>query len=219
MRMRSALGAAVLVCIGGYFGHKLYEGTRAGPFDLWTLRAGMAFATLDDDEFEATKRRFVCTSLGEPGRFCQLHGRKMKGMLRLLVNDAGRAVVIQFWPAEDNPVATDEARRLAAVWSRVRAPESARPDEGPAWASTSRWRTTDRRWSATIQYSCSPSMPTVIEVADDEALAEAIASAPDAASVLADAHLIAPAEEVEISVAPRRAPGECGEPKFTRPSA
>ncbi len=219
MSMRTALVAAALVCAGGFFGNRLYQATRTGPFELWTLRAGMSFAALDDDEFEATKRRFVCTPLGEPGRFCQLHGRKMKGMLRLLVNDDGRAVVIQFWPAEDNPVAVDEARRLAAEWSRVRSPESARPDDGPAWATTSRWRTIDRRWSATVQYSCSPTMPTVLEIADDDALADAIASAPDAGSVLADAHLIAPAEEAEISVAPRRAPGECGEPKFTRPSA
>jgi hypothetical protein len=219
MSMRSALVAAVLLCAGGYLGNRLYQNTRTGPFDLWTLRAGMSFAALDDEEFQATKRRFVCRSLGEAGRFCQLHGRKMKGMLRLLVDDDDRAVVVQFWPAEDNPVAADEGRRLAAEWSRVRPPESARPDNGPAWATTSRWRTIDRKWSATIQYSCSPRMPTVIEVADDAALAAAIVSAPDAASVLADAHLIAPAEEAETSDAPRRAPGECGEPTFTRPSS
>ncbi len=217
MRMRSAVVAAVLLCAGGYVGKRVYQNARTGPFELWTLRAGMAFSTLDDDEFEATKRRFVCTSFGEPGRFCQLHGRRVTGMLRLLVNDDGRAVVVQFWPAGDNPVAADEARRLAAEWSRVRAPERARPEGAPAWATTSRWRSIDRRWSATIQYSCSATMPRVIEIADDAGVADAIASAPDAASVLADAHLIAPAEEAELSDAPRRAPGECGDPKFTRP--
>ena len=78
MRMRSAVVAGMLLCAGGYLGNRLYQNTRTGPFELWTLRAGMSFSALDDDEFEATKRRFVCISLGEPGRFCQLHGRKLK---------------------------------------------------------------------------------------------------------------------------------------------
>jgi hypothetical protein len=217
MRMRPAVVAAIL-CAAGLLGSRLYEGVRSGPFELWTLRAGMSFSALDDDEFKTTKRRFVCTSLGTAGRFCQLHGRKLTGMLRLLVNGDGRAVVIQFWPADDNLVVTDEARRLAAEWSKVRLPESARPDAGPAWATTSRWRTTDRKWSATIQYDCSPSMPTVIEIADESALAEAMASGPDAVSVLAEASLIAPPEEAKLSAAPRRMGGDCANPKFARPT-
>ena len=218
MRMRPAVVAAAILCAAGLLGSRLYDDVRSGPFELWTLRAGMSFSALDDDEFEATKRRFVCTSLGAAGRFCQLHGRRLTGMLRLLVNAKGRAVVIQFWPADDNLVVQDEARRLAAVWSKVRLPESARPERGPAWATTSRWRTVDRAWSATIQYDCSPSMPTVIEIADESALAEAMASGPDAISLLVDASLIAPPEEAETSAAPRRAGGDCANPKFARPT-
>jgi hypothetical protein len=212
------IGALVCAAAGGYLATRLYQGARTGPFELWTLRAGMPFSTIDDREHDATKRRFVCTPLEGTGRFCQLHGREMTGMLRLFVDAKGRAAVIQFWPADDNLRVGDEARRLAAEWSRIRLPMSARPDNGPPWATTSRWRTTDRQWSATIQYSCLATGPTVIEVADDAALAAAIERNPNAASQLAGANLIAPAEEAELSDAPRRAPGECGTPKFARPS-
>jgi hypothetical protein len=219
MRGRSTTIIAVLaLALAGYLGVRLSQGSRTGPFELWTLRAGMPFSTIDDAEHDATKRRFVCTPLAETGRFCQLHGRVMQGMLRLFVDANGRAAVIQFWPAEDSPLVGDAARKLAAEWTLVRAPLSARPEAGPHWATTSRWRTTDRRWSATIQYSCFAMGPTVIEVADDAAVAEAIERNPGAASLLADANLIAPAEEAELSDAPRRAPGECGPPKFTRPT-
>jgi hypothetical protein len=211
------IGALLCATVGGYLATRLYAGSRTGPFELWTFRAGMPFSTIDDREHDATKRRYVCTPLEGTGRFCQLHGRQMPGMTRLFVDAKGRAAVIQFWPTEDNLRVGDEARRLAAEWSGVRQPMTARPDDGPHWATTSRWRTTDRQWSATIQYSCLATAPTVIEIADEAALAAAIERNPGSASQLADAHLIAPAEESELSDAPRRAPGECGTPKFARP--
>jgi len=220
MRATPAVVIAALVCaaVGGYLATRLYQGTRTGPFELWTLRAGMPFAAIDDREHDETKRRFVCVPLEGTGRFCQLHSRQTPGMVRLFVDANGRAAVIQFWPAEDSPLVGDEARRLSAEWSGVRPPMTTRPDGGPHWATTSQWRTTDRHWSATIQYSCFEMGPTVIEVADEAALADAIERNPKAVSQLAGAHLIAPPEEAELSDAPRRAPGECGAPKFDRPS-
>jgi hypothetical protein len=219
MSGRPAVVAATLLCValGGYLVNRSVQATRSGPFELWKFRAGMSFSTIDDREHDATKRRFVCTPLPGTGRFCQLHGRAMDGMLRLFVDANDRAAVIQFWP-EDNPLVGDQARRIAAEWTLVRPPQSARPDGAPAWMSTSHWRTTDRRWSATIQYSCFAGTPTVIEVADDAAVADAIAGNPEAEAQLAGAHLIADPDEAAISDAPRRAPGECGTPKFARPS-
>jgi hypothetical protein len=212
--------ATVLLCTGllGALAAAGYQASRTGPFELWTFRAGMAFSTIDDREQDATKRRFVCTPLEGAGRFCQLHGRALKGMVRLFVDAKGRASVIQFWPDDDDAFVGDEARRLAAEWTEVRAPLSDHPDEQRAWVTTSLWRTTDRRWSATIQFSCYPRTPTVIELADNAAIAEAIARNPAAAAQLAGAHLIAPPEEVEAYDAPRRAPGECRTPKFATPS-
>ena len=219
MRVRPAAIALVVLGLGGYLASHLYASRRTGPFELWTLRAGMPFSAIDDDEHAATKRRFICTPLEKTGRFCQLHGRTVNGMLRIFVDDRGRAAVIQFWPSEDNSQFGDEARRMAADWTTVRAPLTEHPDGEPQWAVTSRWRSMNNAFSATIQYSCFARTPTVIEVADDEAVADAIAAHPGAADLLRGADVIPPAEEAAISAAPRRAPGYCGKPKFTRPSA
>ena len=217
MRGRPAAVAAALLCVAlaGFTAIRYRD--RAGPFELWTLHAGMPFAALDDDEYEATKRRFVCGPLPGGGHFCQLHGRVAKGMLRVFVDPNDRAAIIQFWPADDNSVYMDNARKLAAEWTLVAKPVSARA-EPPATDETSLWRTTDRRWSATIQEGCFERVPTVIEVADDGAVADFLARNPDARAAMVAAHLIPPPEEVELSVAPRRAPGQCVEPIFLRPS-
>lgn len=217
MRGRPAAVAAALLCVAlaGFTAIRYRD--RAGPFELWTLHAGMPFAALDDDEYEATKRRFVCSTLPGGGRFCQLHGRSVKGMLRVFVDPSDRAAIIQFWPADDNSVYMDNSRKLAAEWSLVATPVSSRADDRTA-ASTSLWRTADRRWSATIQEGCFVRVPTVIEIADDGAVADYLARNPGALAQMVSAHLIAPPEEVEVSEAPRRAPGECAEPIFLRPT-
>ena len=218
MRVRPAVTALVCIAVGGYLASRLYAAHRTGPFELWGMRAGMPFATIDDREHEASKRRFVCLPLGDSGRLCQLHGRAMPGMLRIFVDADGRAAVIQFWPADDNTLVGDEARRFAAEWTRVRPPVSAQADGEAQWATTSRWRSMDNAWSATIQFSCRPQTPTVIEVADDVAIADAIARDPGASPRLIAAGLIAPVEEAQTSEAPRRTPDHCGPPNFTRPS-
>jgi hypothetical protein len=219
MRGRPAVTAAALlgVVLASFAAYR-YHDARTGPFQFWTLRAGLSFAALDDEEHAATKRRFVCKPIGEDGRFCQLHGRKLKGMLRLFVGPDGRAAVVQFWPDEDNSLFADESRRLAAEWTLLRTPASDGSHDGDGGAITSLWRTEDRRWSATIQYGCLGATPTVIEVADDAAVADFIARQPDTRALLTAARVIAPRDEADVSVAPRRAPGECGRATFIRPS-
>jgi len=219
MRGRPTILIALLACaLVGLFGLRLYQNAGTGPFGLWMLRAGMPFATIDDEEHDVTKRRWVCTPLTETGRFCQIHGRTMtKGMFRLFVDVSGRAAVVQFWPDADNAHVAEEATRLGAEWTRVTPPVTAHPLGGSPWEKTSRWRTTDKRWSATIQYSCSSTIPTVIEVADDAALADLRAHNPDAEAQLAAVYLSAPPGDIDISDVPRRAPGECRDPIFMRP--
>ena len=218
MRVRPAVIALVCIAVGGYFASRLYASYRTGPFELGGMRAGMSFATIDDREHDATKRRFVCLPVGNTGRLCQLHGRAMPGMLRIFVDTDDRAAVIQFWPANDNTLVGEEARRMAAEWTRVRTPVSEEPDDEPVWATTSLWRTADKAWSGTIQFSCRADTPTVIEVADNAAVAEAIARDPNGATLLSGAGIIAPEEEAKNSAAPRRTPDHCGPPDFTRPS-
>jgi hypothetical protein len=217
MRGRPAAVAAALLCVAlaGFTAIRYHD--RSGPFELWTLHAGMPFATLDAAEYEATKRRFICSTLPGGGRFCQLHGRMAKGMLRLFVDPNGRTAIIQFWPADDNSVYMDNSRKLAAEWTLVATPVSARPDDQPR-TSTTLWRTRDRRWSATIQEGCFRQVPTVIEIADDAAVTEYVTANPEARAQMLSVHLLPPAAEVELSDAPRRAPGECAEPIFLRPT-
>ena len=219
MRVRPAVIALVCIAVGDYVASRLYASHTTGPFELWKMRAGMSFAEIDDREHEVSKRRFVCLPMADIGRLCQLHGRAMPGMLRIFVDADDRADVIQFWPADDNPNVRDEARRMAAQWTKVRPPLTAHADGEAEWATTSRWRSIDKAWSATIQFSCRPQTPTVIEVADDGAVADAIARTAVAAKLLSAAGLIAPAEEAQSSEAPRRTPDHCGPPDFTRPSA
>lgn len=214
MRGRPAAVAALLcVVLAGFY---RYRDTHGGPFELWTLRAGVPFSALDDKEYEGSKRRFVCTPIGD-GRFCQLHGQRAKGMLRLFVDPDGRVAVIQFWPGEENPVITDNTRKVAAEWSLLATSVSVRAGNDPD-AATSLWRSKDRRWSATMQHGCYDTTPTVIELADATSLAGFIKQNPAAVPRLVSARLIPPPEEAETSVAPRRAPGECDEPTFLRPS-
>ncbi len=217
MRGRPAAVAAALLCVvlAGFTAIRYRD--RRGPFELWTLHAGIPFAGIDDNEYEATKRRFVCSPMAGGSRLCQLHGRRVKGMMRIFVDPDDRAAIIQFWPADGNPPFMDNARKLAAEWTLVATPVTEEADN-PRDASTSLWRTKDRRWSATIQHGCFASVPTVIEVAHDAAIAAFLEGNPDARAQLVSAHLLAPPEEVERSEAPRRAPGECAEPTFLRPS-
>ena len=219
MRVRPAVIALVCIAVGGYVATRLYASHTTGPFELWKMRAGAPFDAIDDREHEVSKRRFVCLPIADIGRLCQLHGRAMPGMLRIFVDADERAAVIQFWPEGDNGQVGDEARRMAAEWSRVRPPLTAQVDGEADWAETSRWRSIDKAWSATIQFSCRPQTPTVIEVADDVAIADAIARNPKAADLLSAAGIIAPAEEARSSEAPRRTPDHCGPPNFTRPPA
>jgi hypothetical protein len=219
MRGRPAvvIAAIVGVAVAGAFGSQLLRTVRTGPFELWALRAGMAFETIDDREHAATKRRFVCLPLEETGKFCQLHDRGAKGMVRLFVDANGRTVVAQFWPAGEDTRIGDEARRMSAEWTLVRVPRTAQLDGARTWETTSRWQSSDRHWSATMQYSCFASTPTVIEVADEAALTAVMARYPRARELLASANLVATAEEAALSEAPRRAPGQCGTPVFTAP--
>ena len=217
MRGRSAVLAALSCVVLAGFATYRYRDTHGGPFELWTFHAGVPFAAMDDAEYESTKRRFVCAQVGHGGRFCQLHGQRIKGMLRVFVDANDRAAVIQFWPGEDNSAFTDNSRTLAAEWTLIAAPVSARAAERST-ATTSLWRTTDRHWSATIQYGCYGSTPTVIEIADAAAVADFITRNPDAVEQLVHARVIPPSEEAETSVAPRRAPGQCDEPEFLRPT-
>ena len=218
MRGRRAAGFAALLCVALAGFATFRHWTSQGPFELFTLHAGMPFATLDDDEYEATKRRFICKPLAGGGRFCQIHGQRANAMLRLFVDPGDRIAVIQFWPRENNSAFTDNTRKLAAEWTQVATPVSARAED-QSGETTSLWRTRDRRWSATMQYGCYETTPTVVEVADAASVADYVARHPEAVAQLVAARLIPPPEEVEISQAPRRAPGECDEPSFVRPAS
>ena len=220
MGARPAAVVAALACValGGYLAMRMYERANTGPFTLGVVRAGMSFATLDDREHELTKRRFVCMPIQQAGKLCQLHSMNPKSMVRIFVDADGRAAIIQVWPAEESSPIKDDTRRHSAEWSTVRPPVTARPDGGRPWESTTLWRSADRRWSALIQMSCFPTAPPGIEVADDRAIAKAIASGPTVRDELVAASLIAPPDEVESSEAPRRSPGECVTPTFASPT-
>ena len=220
MGARPRLVVAVLasLAVGGYLAMQVYERANTGPFKLGLVRAGMPFKELDDREHELTKRRFVCTPIANAGKLCQLHSNNPRSMVRLFVEPNGRMAIIQVWPSEESVPVKDDTKRTATEWSAVNKPVSARPEGGRPWETTTVWRSTDRRWSALIQLSCLPSSPTVIEVADEAAIAKAIARGATVRDELVAANLIAPAEEIESSNAPRRAPGECVDPSFAAPS-
>ena len=216
-RPATVIAAVACVAIGGYLAIRMYERANTGPFTLGVVRAGMSFATIDDREQELTKRRFVCTPIQQAGKLCQLHSNNPKAMVRIFVDANDRAAIIQVWPSEESAAVKDDTRKHSAEWSKVRAPVTARPDGGRPWESTTLWRSADRRWTALIQMSCFPTAPTVIEVADERAIAEAIATGPSVRDELVAASLIAPPEEAETSEAPRRSPGECVNPTFANP--
>jgi hypothetical protein len=191
--------AIAAIAVGAYAWH------QRSPFVLLNLRAGTSFDAIDDAEVQTSKRRFTCTDLAGSGRYCQIHGQRLKGMIRVFVDADGRAAAIQLWPEEDDQIYLDEARLRSAQWSRRAKSVTERVPERPFDSLRTRWVTRNGRWSAGVRYGRFENAPSVIEVADQRSIDRTIARNPIALFQLAAARVIDPPTEDQIVAATRRA--------------
>ena len=183
LRLVHLVVAAVLLACVAWLGARYGPDLNKSPFVLWDFRAGMRFAALDDIAFRQTRRRFACHEPMRRARLCELHTAGIPGVIRVLVDDAGRVARLQFQPDTSSPVMREEGRRLAAVWNQVQ-PGSTDAERARDAASTTRWGTSDHRWAALMSYGRLGKTPFDIELTDRRRLKEVAKNSTLAPTVL-----------------------------------
>src|SRR5687768_2371281 len=128
----------------------------SSPFDLWDMKAGMPFSALDSIALHDQKERFECAASHRPFRMCRLQSLGAFGLVEAVIDSAGRAVRISYFPHVESMYSFSdmiaglqiETRQVRARWNRS---ATAYPDPSyrpPARGET--WQSRDGRWGAAI---------------------------------------------------------------------
>jgi hypothetical protein len=114
------------------------------------------------------------------------------------VDEGDRLVVLRFHPDSASVVLREEGRKVAAEWGLVERGVTDAPDDVSGDTSVTRWRSDNRRWSASMRYGRLGAAPTIITVADEEAV-ERIAGAGPLARLVLQVNRLVDADEVEYT--------------------
>jgi hypothetical protein len=176
-RSAGAVLGLLVIAIGGVVAYRRYETMQRSPFPLWEIRAGMPFATLDDQAQRGAHKRFSCRPVEADVRLCELEADGPTGLMRLALDNTGRAMIVQFRVTDTTLKMSEEARKLGAEWSLVDARHPQRKSTGGA--SITRWASADNSWSASMSNGASSSIPSMIVLVDERRLTRTVnASAP-----------------------------------------
>jgi hypothetical protein len=184
-RVFQAILIAVVLVFAGARTYRYAQLLRQSPFVLWEFRAGGRFTVLERSAYRQTRQRFTCNTVVASARLCEMRVKGIEGLVRVLVDSHDRIAVVEFAPDSASPAMREEARRVAAEWSLIRAGESARPVSADTTTSVTRWQSEDGKWTAVMRYGGRESTPAVVTLADETAVAELSSSAPLASYVLA----------------------------------
>jgi hypothetical protein len=158
--------------------HRAYRRATQSPFPVWDYKPGREFASINEQAVREAKTPFTCDTLGGGARLCTLQSTGIAGLTRIVVDSAGRAVVIQFLPDSETAVMRDEARRMAAEWNLVRPATMLEADLSSGERSVAYWATVDGHWSATMRHGRFPATPTLVSVTDGRRLARMVENDP-----------------------------------------
>jgi len=183
----AVLGLLVLAA-GGVVAYQRYQRNQLSPFSLAEIRAGMPFATLDDQADRGEHRRFRCQTVEAEVRLCELETDGPPGTMRLALDGAGRAMIVQFRVADTTLKMRELARRIAAEWSLVdpRHPQRQRVDG----TNVTEWKSADSFWSASMVNGALSTIPSEIVLVDERRLARTLGGSPPILSRLSQAGLI-----------------------------
>lgn len=145
----------------------------------------MPFEAIEKSALRQTKRHFTCHDVVADARLFELRVTGIEGLVRVLVDSRDRAAVVEFLPDSASPVMREEGRRVAAEWSLVRAGTADTPGSPDATATTTRWRSEDGHWAASMRYDRQASTPAIVHLSDERALERIFESAPLASLALA----------------------------------
>ncbi|HET7457409.1 MAG TPA: hypothetical protein VFJ74_07125 [Gemmatimonadaceae bacterium] len=168
MRLSHASVVLLALSAGGWTAYSSYERAQLSPFALWSVRAGAPFQEMDDLAFREMKHHFACRSANDGFRLCELATDGPPGVMRVAVDERGRAIYVQFLTADTTLMMREESRRLGADWNLVRRGVAVRASSG---APATRWETEDHRWSAEMRAGESALLPSSITLADERAFA------------------------------------------------
>jgi hypothetical protein len=201
MKMPSGLtliGVGMVAAVLAWQGSKLLP-PRESPYRLWVLAAGRTFEELDDQAYQAMRRRFRCKpfELRAAGQVCTIVTDGPPGTLSIVVDSlrGGPAVIVAFRSDERSAMLRDEIRKMMAQWNKVSPPghlvyEDAQHND----FSATHWRTKDGRWSATIHLPSEDEKKgeTAVTLRDERALAAIYLVTPLAQLHYANERLINP---------------------------
>lgn len=200
----AVLGLLVLAA-GGVVAYQRHQRNQLSPFSLSEIRAGMPFATLDDQADRGEHRRFSCRTVEAEVRLCELETDGPPGTMRLALDGAGRAMIVQFRVADTTLKMRELARQIAAEWSLVDPRHSQRPRADGT--NVTEWKSADRSWSASMVNEALSTIPSVFVLVDERRLARTLGGSPPILSRLSQAGLI-DAELVDTAAAPSAPSGD-----------
>ncbi len=200
----STLGLILLVAAPvGWKGTEHFLKRRSAPFEIWQLRAGMPFADADELMLREEKHRFTCHTILGANRLCTVRVTGIHATLRALVDESDRIVVLRFHPDSASVLLREEGRKMAAEWNLVARGANELSDDVMGDSSVTRWRSGNRRWSASIRYGRLGNSPSIIAVADEQSV-ERIASSGPVARLVLQVNGLVDANELEYTAAVMR---------------
>ena len=178
------VGAAVFV-----YAYGRYQKSLLSPFIMGTARAGMRFSEIDDEARREMKHGFTCHPLGRDTKLCELRTDAPIGTLKIVVDHAGRAAVVQLLAADDRQHWRTIGSATIAQWSHVHQGDAF---ESPSEAKVNveRWQTPDGRWSAEMTWHRVLDAPTEMTLVDERRVHRIAESTPLVILTLASAKIL-----------------------------
>ena len=198
MNRSAAAVGLLLLAVGGWKGYHYYEASRLSPFAMWDSRVGAPFATYEKEASTELHERFHCRPLEGGVRLCEITTTGVAGLMRLALDESGRAMILQWRVADSSERMIEEAHKMAALWTTVPSTHSQHPT-GDGRTFT-RWVSTDQNWSASMADFTSSTVPGQIELVDERRLTRALDASAPALLQLAQRGLLDP-EAVDAAVA------------------
>jgi hypothetical protein len=171
--------------------YRVYDRAQLSPFVMGTVRAGMAFSVVEKEAKQEMGHGFACQSLGGRIRLCELVSDGPIGVLKIVVDRAGRAALIQFLVSDTSPKWIEKAREQDAEWSLV---HNSQPSHSEPAVSAKRWETDNRRWSAQLSRHDGSNLPFEMLVTDANRLGRIASANPSALLRLAKEGMVSEAD-------------------------